>query len=93
MRRNTGIAKQRKANAERQAKLRERRDAARQCRTCGRPVTVVVKPDGTERVPKQCNDHLGADARRKVSVIPLPWKGRPSAPEYVWVNGHRVPTL
>lgn len=63
-----------KSNAERQAKLREARDAAGLCRTCGRPAT---NSERTGKLSKQCTKHRKLDNERK-AAIPLTWSARPA---------------
>jgi hypothetical protein len=75
--RNGARAKERarkRANAERQAKLREIRDAAGLCRTCGRPAT---HSERTGKLARQCKKHLKVDNQRK-AIILLTWSRRPA---------------
>lgn len=73
----------RKKNADRQARIRERRDAAGQCRTCGEPAAVS---DRTGKLAKQCRRHLKLDTERH-AVIELPWFGRPARATGAMLNG------
>lgn len=61
-------------NAERQARLREIRDANGQCRTCGRP---AVRSKRTGKLSRQCRRHLKVDNDRK-GVVELAWSRRPA---------------
>lgn len=64
-----GETGKRNPNAERQAKLRIRRDREGLCRTCGDPAVMSKR---TGRLARQCKEHLKVDRERK-EVVPLRW--------------------
>lgn len=64
----------RKANAERQAKLREFREQHQLCRTCGEPATASER---TGKLSKQCTRHRKIDNGRK-AIVQLTWSARPA---------------
>lgn len=66
MNRTTKLKARRKQNAERQREIREARDKAKQCRTCGAPAVVSER---TGMLTKQCRRHLGMDVARKAIYI------------------------
>jgi len=79
----TGIALQRKRNAEHQKKIRAERDANGLCRTCGDPAKRVrVKVNGvrTTKILRQCIRHLRVDAQRHQREYPLDVSRAPRAP-------------
>lgn len=64
-------------NALRQRRLRDLRDAANRCRTCGAPAAISKR---TGRLAKQCDRHLSVDKERK-AIVEMPWLADPEVPD------------